>query len=775
MVPLIPQPANNWLQSPNAQASLGTFPYNLVGYIPEEKQREILTYVYQNYAWPQVLERIAFEGMWDTILSMYRQRMDKVDLSIEEASKAGKDQKAETDASSSGPQVRMADSVVFDAIERLTNIHHFVSFKEGIPIQYNIPKYFDTRSEDAFYHPFRDKIKAANALLHWNVDNEDIYRKHEIVARHFYTYGVAFVLSEFQFIVQMIQRQMNSGQAVQVPEILKIGTSFEPISIRRLWLNFRLNAFDMDYQPCPFWFTETPRFATLQNVYNPQTNPFGFDAGNLAKLQATAGINWLYAEPEMASLRRSIEDIMTMPSIQQSLNGQNTIPNLLSSEYSVDALWTYYPMLPLDPITLDFKTRSDGSAVPFSRFIMQSFGQNLAGRQIMLRLQRNFYPRDTLPIYGTSHMPDLDSGLYTPSLGYLLWNHYREIVTCKNQYIANKDWINNPPSWVLGSSPANNQDLNAPGRKIEVNGPNDFGWRVPFDATASTVGMMTALREQAKTSSKSDDALMGKALGGRTSATEANNAFQASMSAVTTPINLFNFDIMGGFAVRVWEYTGTWFPPELLKHISGSMGFVLTPEDLWTRVGLKWDVGSTYVESIVRQQNIRYMLESSMGDPSINRAPMWKELLQEWRFDTAAEWVNDGGFEREVYVATLQSINTFYGKPVFINPDQNHQIALKVKTRFLEDTESPFMTDPNMSQFAPKLIEQIQIHQQFLMVQLHQQLLQAQVAAAGGPPMPADSSQPGQQSPLSGPNLAATISQNNSGAQLAMSGGGKLN
>lgn len=769
MVPIIPQPANNWLRSPNATASLGTFPYNLVPYLPEDTQRDVMRFIHENYAWPQVMERQVFEPMWDTILQMYRIRMDKVDLSMEEASKAGMQQKSENDAAGTGTKVRVADSVVFDAIERLTNIHHFVSFKEGIPIQYNIPKYFDTRSEDAFYHPFRDKIKAANCMLQWNFDNEDIYRKHEIVARHFYTYGVAFVLSEFQFLVQMVQRMYNSGQPVLVPEILKIGTSFEPISIRRLFLNFRLNAFDMDYQPCPFFFNETPRFATLQNVYDPRTNPFGFS--NLDKIAGVGDkISWLYTEPEMASLRKAIEGAVEM---QSKVAGTAlSLPNLLNADHSVDALWSFYPMLPLDPQTLEWKVRKDGKTpVPYFRYIVNSFGHNLAGKQVLLRLQRNFYPRDTLPLYGTSHMPDLDSGLYTPSLGYLLWNHYKEIVTCKNQYIANKDWINNPPAWVLASSPAANQDLNKSGNKIEVNGPNDFGWRQPFDATASTVAMMTSLRDQAKTSSKSDDALMGKALGGRTSATEANNAFQASMSAVTTPINLFNFDIMGGYAVKAWEYAGTWFPPELLKRITGQMGFALTPEDLWTRVGLKWDVGSTYVESIVRQQNIRYMLESSMGDPAVNRAPMWKELLTEWRFDTAAEWVNDGGFEREVFIATNQTINTFQGKQVLVNPDQNHQIAIKVKSRFLEDVEGPFMSDPVMAQQAQRIIQQIQVHQQFLMLQLHQQLLQQKVAAAGGPPPDEGGSPPSptQQPPMADPNLVASM------GQLVQQGGSRLN
>lgn len=733
--------------------------------IPEDKQKEIMTYVNQNYAWPQVMERMSYEPLWDIILEMYRIKMDKCHLSIEEASKAGRDQKGENDVSNTGTQVRVADSVVFDAIERLTDIHHFVSFKEGMPIQYNIPKYFDTRSEDAFYHPFKDKIKAANSLLQWNFDNEEIYRKHAIVARHFYTYGVAFILSEFQFVVKILNRQTNRGQMVQVPEITKIGTGFEPMSIRKLWLNYRLNAYDMDYQPCPFFFNETPRFATLQNVYDPRTNPFGYL--NLDRVAASTGMNWLYTEPEMESLSHAIAAMFSVA----PYNKMGGPPNILNPKHSVEANWTYYPMLPLDPDTGEWLTRKDGSVVPMVRYIMNTYGHNLAGKQILLRLQRNFYPRDTLPLYGTSHMPDLDSGLYTPSLGYLLWNHYKEIVTCKNQFIANKEWINNPPSWVLNSSPAATQDLNKAGQKIEVNGPNDFGWRTPFDATASTVAMMTALREQAKTSSKSDDALMGKALGGRTSATEANNAFQASMSAVTTPINLFNYDIMGGYADRVWEYTGTWFPAELLKRITGQMGFVLTPEDLWTRVGMKWDIGSSYVENIVRQQNIRYILESSMGDPTINRAPMWRELLELWRFDTAGEWVNDGGMEREIALSTEQAINTFYGKNVLINPDQDHQVAVRVKTRFLEDSGSIFMTQ--YAENAPKLIEQIKLHQTFLMLQMHQQILQQQVAAHGGSPaLPPSNSSSGQPALTQGPEMEQ--SARNTAAQVAQNGGGSI-
>lgn len=753
-LPVLPQAANDWLRQPNPSIALGSFPPNLAQTLSTDLQQKIVRWVLDHYVWPQVQERRPFELMWKKILAMYRIRMDKNDTSIEEDSPAGREMKES--ASNNNPNVRVADSVVFDAVERLTSLHHFVSFKNDLPIQYNIPKYFDTRSEDQFYHPFKDKIKSANALLQWNSDNQELYRKHLILARHFYQYGVAFVHSGFEFQVSQIQRQTVAGPAL-IPEITAIGTTFDPVAIWKLWLNFRLLASEMDFQPCPFMFDLTPRFATLQNQYDPRSNPFGF--ANLDKV-ADLGGQWLFSTEQMQAMRDAIQGITALDDAHKY-----GVAEMLDPKYNVEAVGTYYPMLPLDPQTGDWEKRADGTPVPFYRYIMNTFGENLSGHQILLRLQRNFYPHDRLPLYGSSHMPDLDSGLYTPSLGYLLWNHYKEIVTCKEQYLTNKDWINNPPSWVLVSSPAQNQDRSRAGANITVNGPNDFGWRTPYDATTSTVGMMTHLREQAQTSSKSSDAILGKALGGRTSATEAQNAFQASMSAVTTPINIFNFDIMGGYADRHWEYTATWFPPQLLHSITGQMGFALKPEDLWLRVGLKWDIGSSYIESIVRQQNIRYMLESSAMDPTINRAPMWRELLNEWGLDTAGEWINDGGMEREVQQATEQAIRTFYGQNVLINPDQNHQIAIRVKTRFLEDQDSVWMTNQQYRAQSPKLVQQIQIHQSFLQLQLHQQLLMMRVQQGTQPQPPA----PAQGQPhLGAANVAANA------GQLVQQGGAAL-
>ena len=743
--PIVPPKVNKWINSPQSRATTSQFPLNLCAVLPFDVQQKILRWITENYAWPQIQERAPYEGMWDAILEMYRINMKKIDSNIDEASQAGKDLKE-----SPGNRAQVSDSVVHDAIERLTDITHFVSFKEALPCQYVVPTYFDNALADQFYDPLSDRIDTMNALLQWNFDSEDIYRKYVPLARHHYLYGLSFARSEFAFEAVPTPMQNNQGQAVVTSQFTRLGTTFDPISIRKIWLNFRLSAYDMDLQPCPFFCEEMPRWALQDKPYQPDTMPFGYF--NLDKIpQGTQG-DWMFGSQEMESMARALTDYIAGIKPGTVSKGGVTTASLLSPENSVEMLWHFYPMLPLDENTGDWMTYANGpqkgQPVPMKRYIVNTFGLNFTGQQTMLRLQRNYFPKDQIPLYGSCHMPDLDSGLYTPSIGYLLWNHYKELVTCLSQYITNKDWINNPPSWHTTASPAANANINEPGAKIPVLGPNDFGWREPFDATASTSAVLQMLRDSAKQTSKSTDALMGQAMGGRTSATEASNAFQASMSAVTTPINLFNSDMMGGYAKRMWDYAAKWMPVDVLRELTGQMGLAISPEDLWLSPAVRTNTGSTYIESIVRQQNIQYVLQTGAQDPSLNRTEFWKMLLKEMKFPNAEQLVNDNGVDKQIAWATKQAIEAFNGQNPMVSPDQDHSIAMRVLTSFLEDQDSVWMTQPQYKVNAMKLVEMIQIHQGFLMLQLQQQLAHAQagmpipghatgpIAAGGAPPAP---------------------------------------
>lgn len=722
---IIPPAANAWLQQ-GVRRMAQKFPLNLAAenLLPPEVQQKIFRYMQDCYIWPQLQERTTFEGLWDQLQKLAKINLDTIDLNFDLDSPAGKDAAKKNKA-------KVSDSVIFDAIDRLANINHFISFKDQFPGQFTRPKYKIDPYETPEYSPLETRIRAGNALVEWNSGNVDYYRKHLIGCRHHYTYGITFARSEFVFKTEFVVRQDNFGRVLQQEEVTEVGATFDPISIRRMWLNYRLPAWNMDAQPCPFYYDETPFFATLQNVYDPDKNPFGFV--NLDKLTPN-GITEMFSNQESDSVRKAMSERLTQVSKEIGV-ASAPVPSLLKEEHSVNMLWTFYPMLPLDPESGEWEKRADGSAVPYRRYIVQSYGSNLATKQVLLRLQLCFYPKNKLPIFGSAHMPDLDSGAYSPALGELLFNHFKELVTCTNQFIANKDWINNPPHWVQTSSPAANQDCTARGAKIKVNGPNDFGWREPFDATASTVNMRQMLREEAQTTSKAVDAILGKAMGGRTSATEASNAYQASMSGITTDINLYNYDISGGFMRRVWWYAGAFMDPDLLYAITGSFGFAIKTQDMWVDLDMQCNVGSTYIESIVRQQNLRYLGEIGRGIPGVRMDRVFRALCEEMKLGNPKEFIEDGGWEHEVARATLQTHKTYMGMPVYISPDQNHELAIKVKTAFIEDEESAF--NKEHPEAIPLLIEQINQHTQFMIMQMQMQVAtlqnQALGAASGGP------------------------------------------
>lgn len=696
--------------------------------LPSETMKQIAIDITQQYLIPQLYERQSFEPIWDQLLDMYKVRLRRDNLRLE---KGGRIDEAIRDVmgqagDEGGAQV--ADSLLFDAVDRLKNLNHFISWKDGQPINYSVPRFFNNSREDKYYHPMADKIQQGNGLIKWNIDSQEVYRKHLITAQHHYLYGCAFVLSDWMYELRPGFDPMSNMQAGTM-NLYSIGTSFEPISLRRLWLNYRLPVYRMDLQPCPFMFEAVPRFAVLQNPYDPILNPTGYC--NLDKVN-DANPQWIFTQQEMISWRHAVW--------QQIMPNAKEPAELVSPQYSVEARWTSYPMIQLDPNTMDYKTYKSGpkkdQPVPPFRYIYEFFGNSVQnGNVIPLRLQEAYWPLDMLPLYGSCHIPDLDSGVYSLSIGEVLWNHYAEICTATNQWLDNKNLMNNPPGWVQIGSPASREpNPNKPGKFLKVTGPNEIGWRQVYDATHSTVEMLNFLKEGAQTTSKAVDAVLGKAMGGRTSATEAQNAFQAAMSGVTTDINLFNYDIMGGFADRVWLYTGMWMPEDILQAITGMYGPPLTTSDFLCRVETKWDVGSTFIESIVKQGFLREVLQAAVSSPVLDQAILWKEFFREVKMPELAKAIDDQGETKEIQIATEQTIKTYLGMPVMISPDQNHQIAIKVKTSFLEDQLSPWNTtyaqQPAVSLMqghqitrAQAIIDQIQLHQKFADLQMQQALL----------------------------------------------------
>ena len=700
---------------------MAQMPLNLVEVMPQDLLKKIISDLCQNYVFPQFMERQQFEPMWDELLNMYRLRTEKNKKTVEKVSITDNPEDDLNINVAGKETLRVSDSLIFDTVDRLKNLNHFISWKDGTPIKYSTSPFYNSAKEDEFYHPRARKEQGMNALLQWNIDGNAVYRKHPQVCQHHYLYGIAFVESELML-------EAGTSADGQKLELKDFGVSFDPLSLRKLWLNWRLSAYDLDLQPCPVHFEPCPRFAILQNQYDQMYNPFGY--GNLEEVQK-ASPQYLFSSTEVQSW---------MEAVRKNFGSAE----VLKPEYSVEAKWKLHPMIPFDPETGEYEKRQDGSPVPMKRFIVELWGSSIiSGNVLCIRFQESPYKR--LPIYASAHLPDVDSGMYSMAIGEVLQHHYYEITTALQQWLDNKDLINDPPSWCVMGSPAATENRNKKGADIRVAGPNDIGWRDIPDSGPATVQMLMFLREQAQQSSKAVDAIVGKAMGGRTSATEAQNVFQTAMSGVTTEINLFNFDVMGGYANRVWEYAGRWIDNDLLTVITGQCLEPLSTEDLNVKISLKWDVGSTFIESIVKQQHIRYALENAMRSPALRQDILWREFFRELRLPELQKAVIDNGFAKAVQIATEEACSTYLGKGVIVSPMADHAVAIETKTRFLEDVTSVWNREYGNLPYEPGAMFGMQVtRSQFLQMQIQehqkyqqQQMLMQMMAQQMNPSQPA--------------------------------------
>lgn len=672
-------------------ALVATLPSNRAGEFGEDQLQKIFSQMYNDFIWPQVTARLPFEEKWDNLKRMYEVKKDPKRNPRQKQSPENQTIDTGKDA-----PIELSDTIIFDTVDRLKNLNYFIAWKDA-PVQFNRPQYYSTPLEDEFYNPTTRKLKGANAILDWNNGVQNVKAKHLALAQHHYLYGCSFVFSDFVF---EIEEDNGSDEYLLIKNI---GTTFEPVNVRRLWLNMQIPIDQMEQQICPFFFELQTRGNVLQNQYNPNLNPFGFL--NLDKLQSAAYLFGPEAKAFTDGLSADAKNIQTQ----------------MKPEFSGEALWTFFPYLTL-PGDKQMK-----------RYIVQAYANNLfSGNIIPLRIQEIYHPRKRLPFYGCNHIPDLDSGLYPPSIGEILSSHYDELVRAKEQFLLNKDWINNPPTETLSGSPAaNNKNINRPGVTYEVTGLNDVTRRQPFDATSTTIAFIDQTRESAQTSGKAVDAILGKAMGGRTTATEASNAFQASMSGVTADLDHFCSQIFGQYGIRVWENSGKWIPADILRRICGAVDAPpLSDQDFLIQIGVKTDVGSSFIESVVKQQHLQQAILSSTTSPYLDGALLWKALANELKMPSILEAIKDNGFELQVQFAYQQAVDTYMGKPIAIDPSQDHNIAIRVKTRFLQDTQSEynlqFAANPSPQPgltVTQYLAQQIQIHQQFVMLQQKQQMM----------------------------------------------------
>jgi len=333
-------------------------PPNFAGVLSMEQLSKIYQYMLAEYIWPQIVSRRPYEGIWNMLYKMYRMRLPISELKMRSDQKTFLESMLERQAKDGSGNLAISDTLIFDTVDRLTNLSHFIMWKRGCPIEYQKPQKFMTPLEDRIYHPTELKYRAANCAFEWNAKNQGLFRKTRISAREFWLYGFTYAISDVAY-------ELAGDEQAGLINLTNFGITYEPVSIKKVWVDWTIPISEMESQPCPFYYSHKPKFAILQEPYDPALRPFGYV--NLEQVYKNNSPQFL-----------SIGEDAWRKGIQERLQavGKNWC-YVMPPKSQVGANWVFYPMLPLDPQTGEFGVRKDGTPVPMSRFVWEHWGKDI--------------------------------------------------------------------------------------------------------------------------------------------------------------------------------------------------------------------------------------------------------------------------------------------------------------------------------------------------------------------------------------------------------------
>lgn len=718
----------------NGRLNVFPFPPNEASDMPENFRRKLVRFIVQKYAWPLVMARRAYEDKWDKMLAMSKAQ-NNTSVKHRATSKVTSVRNLNIAKQESMESEMLSSTVIADSVNRLSALSYFICFKESMPGRFGKPVHFRDEVSTPHYTPVDDKIEAWNAWLAYNAEVANLRLGWMKSSASRYTYGQSFVLSEFKFQIGK-DFEWQNGQVGETKVLKRIGVSYEPMSIRRFWANPEIPIDSLHLNPCVFYYSMVNRADLTANAYNAETNPFGYT--NLKP--KTVIDNNHEMETAYKAMRSAIE----------TSYGSNISFRVLSNIFKAELLWTFHCILPIarnkpnenssEKDLQNLQKDEDGGwildedgskGVPTSRFIVSLFGGNLISGDVdIVKFQRNFFPDELGPVYGSAIHPDTESGLYSSSPVSICEGAYDQLCKTLQQWLTNKELLNDPPSAVNVSSPAMHKkyDFGLPSAKIPVNSPNDVTRLNIIDGSQAVPQVMDYLTDSIKTTTKTTDALLGKAMGARTSATEANNVFTTAMSSVTADIDGAVGGLFEPYARRVVRYS-RWLDPDLLKAVTGYYSIGISPDSHELQMAIPCNAGTRFIESLTLQSNLRYVLESSRGETGLNRPLLWTEILKAFGMRNISRLVLDNGMDHQVKLATTQAEKTYLGELIIPDPAQDHQIAIEVKLAFLKDKDSHWNQRPDARIAMGELVRQIGIHQSHLQILQMQQNLQPQPTA----------------------------------------------
>ena len=224
-------------------------------------------------------------------------------------------------------------------------------------------------------------------------------------------------------------------------------------------------------------------------------------------------------------------------------------------------------------------------------------------------------------------IPDDNEKLYHLSLSQIIASNYDEAVTKKNQAIDYGTLINRRPMIGIRGE-VFGRDLKYEANKILWVEKSDSLSLAPIaPALQDTITVLTYIDEDSNKTVGTDKPIMGESLGGRTSATEAQNVYDMASAPIMVLVRYVLDQLIGFYARKSKSYWDMYAAPNQILEITGSDDpMQIKPQELYGDFEIKVDLVDEYIDDAMAQKNLNYLMQILPALPNAQQDINWQEV-----------------------------------------------------------------------------------------------------------------------------------------------------
>lgn len=282
--------------------------------------------------------------------------------------------------------------------------------------------------------------------------------------------------------------------------------------------------------------------------------------------------------------------------------------NITQPSTATDLFLTFdvFRRLPLDDENLNWDDPEVEEKIYWMTFVGNSITEGLP-----LRFEENPDPDDEIPIKMVHHLPDDAEKIYHIAMAQIVRSNYSVECTLKNQAIDNASLICRPPLKAVEGEV-----------RATLGGGKDFSYKpgqmflcesnvtqieeMPVKETVQTsLSLLEYIKNDDMTALNTDKPFMGESYGARTSATEAQNAYQSALRPQLAMVKYVLNQYLGFYAKKMKSYWGKYKAPGQVVAITDETDYpIVRPEEIHGEFDIQIDVADEFENDLVQEQQL---------------------------------------------------------------------------------------------------------------------------------------------------------------------------